>query len=163
MTSAHDRNELRLATLLRLRALTRDERRTLLAAAHRDDEELVRRLTRLGGQQQRLRDDCRHAAGPGEIDIDRLVAAHRCAVGLQARERELREQRQSLAGEIERRRQSLVEADQEVQILEKLQDRRHQAQRLDAERQEAKQLDEAALRTVTSANADSVTAGTQRI
>jgi flagellar export protein FliJ len=152
MTPAADRNDFRLATLLKLRELSRDERRALLAAAHRSDEELARQLARLAGRQRRLRDDCRHAAEPGEIDIDRLVAAHRYAVGLHAREKNLLEQRQLLAGEIECRRQSLVEADQEVQILEKLRERRRQARQAEAGRRDARQLDEAALRAATSAN-----------
>jgi flagellar export protein FliJ len=149
MTSVPKKSDVQMATLLRLREVTRDERRSLLAEAHRADEELVRQLTRLGIEQQRLRDECRRAAAPGEIDVDRLVDAHRYIVGLQARERALEEQRQSLAAEIDRRRQSLVKADQDVQVLEKLQDRRQRLYRLEDERQQAKQLDESALQAGT--------------
>jgi flagellar export protein FliJ len=149
MTSKSKKTDFQMATLLRLREVTRDERRSLLAEAHRADEELVHQLTRLGVEQQRLRDECRKAAGPGAVDVDRLVEAHRYVVGLQARESELQEQRESLAVEIDRRRQSLVHADQDVQVLEKLQDRRRRDHRLEAERQQAKQLDEAALQAAT--------------
>ena len=150
MTSVPKKNESRMATLLRLRELTRDERRALLAEAQRADEELVRHLTQIDVERQRLQDECRRAAGPGEVDVDRLVEAHRYVVGLQDRERELQEQRQSLAAEIDRRRQSLLKADQDVQVLEKLQDRRRRSDRLEEERQQAKQLDEAALQAATS-------------
>ena len=117
----------RLATLLRLRESTRDERRGQLAEAQRADEELVDQLTRLGMEQQQVQDECRKAAGPGDVDVDRLVEAHRYVVSLRTREEELRRQRQTLAAEIERRRQALVKADQDVQVLEKLRDRRLEA------------------------------------
>jgi flagellar export protein FliJ len=149
MTSVPKKSDVQMATLLRLREVTRDERRSLLAEAHQADEELVRQLTYLDMEQRHLRDECRRAAGPGAVDVDRLVEAHRYVVGLQARERGLREQRQSLAAEIDRRRQSLVKADQDVQVLEKLHDRRRQSHRLEEERQQAKQLDEAALQAGT--------------
>ena len=78
----------RLATLLRLREVTRNERRALLAEAHRADEELVRQLTQLGMEQQRSQDECRKAAAPGAVDVDRLVEAHRYVVGLHSSRRE---------------------------------------------------------------------------
>jgi flagellar export protein FliJ len=153
MTSASKKTDAQMATLLRLREVTRDERRSLLAESHRADEELVGQLARLGVEQQRLRAECREAAAPGAVDVDRLVEAHRYVAGLQACESDLREQRQSLAVEIDRRRQSLVKADQDVQVLEKLQDRRRSSQRLEDERRQAKQLDEAALQAATQRRA----------
>jgi flagellar protein FliJ len=159
MTAATKKSDFQMATLLRLREVTRDERRALLAEAQRADDELTRQLTCLGVEQQRVRDECRRAAAPGAVDVERLVEAHRYLVGLQARESELRRQRQALAAEIDRCRQSLLKADQDVRVLEKLQDRRRQSQRLEEERQQAKQLDEAALQAATSpANTRSMTA-----
>jgi flagellar export protein FliJ len=149
MTLASKRTDAQMATLLRLRELTRDERRSLLAESHRADEELTRQLTQLGAEQRRLRDECREAAGPGDVNLDRLVEAHRYAVGLQARERDLQAERQSLAVETERRRESLVKADQDVQVLERLQDRRRHSRNIEEERLQAKQLDEAAMRIAT--------------
>jgi flagellar protein FliJ len=144
------KSDVQLATVLRIREVTRDERRTLLAEAQRADEDLVSRLARLDSEQQRLQDERRRAAAPGAVDVERLVAAHRYVVGLQDRQRELQEQRRSLAVEIDRRRQSLVEADQDVRVLENLQDRRRQGYRVEEERRQAKQLDEAALQAATS-------------
>ena len=149
MTSASKKSDVQMATLLRLREATRDERRSLLAKSHRADEELIRQLNQLGTEQQRVRNESRESAQPGEVNVDRLLEADRCIVGLQILERGLRKQRESLAAEIERRRQSLVEADQDVQVLEKLQDRRRQGYRLEEERQHAKLLDEAALQAGT--------------
>jgi flagellar protein FliJ len=145
MTTAAKRNEFRLATLLRLRELTRDERRESLAEAQHEDAELARQLTQLDADQQSVRNQCREAAAPGEVSIIRLVEACRYLAGLQAREDQLQAERDALAVEIDQRRAALLAADQDVRILEKLQDRRRQSQRVEDERQQAKLLDEAAL------------------
>jgi flagellar protein FliJ len=150
MTSASKKDDFRMATLLRLREAARAERRLHLAEAHRADEELARRLTQLDTEQQRLQDECRQAAGPGEIDASRLAEAHRYIAGLHDRESELQEERESLTVEIDRRRELLVKADQDVQILEKLRDRRLRSRRLEEERQESKRLDEAAIQAIAS-------------
>jgi flagellar protein FliJ len=150
MTSAAERNVFRLATLLRLRELARDECRESLAEALRSDAELARQLAQLDAEQQSVRNQCRQAAAPGEVRIIRLVEACRYLAGLQAQEDQLQAERDALAGEIDRRRQSLLKADQDVRVLEKLQDRRRESRRQEEERQQAKLLDEAALLAVTS-------------
>ncbi len=143
----------RLATLLRLRESTRDGRRAQLAESQRADQELLDQLTRLSIEQQRVQDECRQAAGPGEVDFQRLVESHRYAATLRSREAELRQRREQLAVEIQQRRQALLEADQEVQVLEKLRDRRRERQRLEDERKQAKQIDEAGVVAFRSAKA----------
>jgi flagellar protein FliJ len=150
MSTASEKNEFRLTTLLRLREVARDERRELLAESQRADEELARQLAQLDAEQQRTHEECREAAAPGEVDIARLVDAHRYLVGLQGREDEVQAARESLSAEIDRRRQLLVKADQDVRVLEKLQDRRRCSRRQEEERQQARQLDEAALQAATS-------------
>jgi flagellar protein FliJ len=150
MTSTSDKTDFRLATLLRLRELARDERRESLAEVQRADGELIRQLTQLDVEQHGVREECREAAAPGEVNVARLVEAHHYLVGLQACEDQLQAERESLAAEIGRRRQSLVKADQDVRVLEKLEDRRRQTRRLENERQQAKQLDEAALQATAS-------------
>ena len=140
----------RLATLLRLRESNRDECRARLAEAQRTDQELLDQMTRLGMEQQRVQDECRKAAGPGSVDVDRLVEAHRYAVSLRARQEELKQRRQTLALEIQQRREALVKADQDVQVLEKLRNRRLERHRIEEERKEAKQIDEAALRAAVA-------------
>jgi flagellar export protein FliJ len=139
-----------LATLLKLRESTRDECRARLAESQRVDQELVDQLTRLGMEQQRVQVECRKAAGPGDVDIERLVESHRYAVSLRNSEEELKQQRQTLAAEIQQRRQALLQADQEVQVLEKLRDQRLERHRVEEERKEAKQIDEAALQAAVS-------------
>ncbi len=82
------------------------------------------------------------------MDVDELVEAHRYAAALRAQEEGLRQKRQTLAAEIDRRRQALLAADRDVKVLEKLRERRQAQHRLEEERQLAKQLDEAALQAV---------------
>ena len=139
-----------LATLLRLHESTRDECRAQLAESHRADQALIDRLTRLGMEQQRVQEECRKAAGPGDVDVSRLVETHRYILSLRTREEELRQQRQTLAVEIQRCRQALLKADQDVQVLEKLRDRRLERHRLEEERQQSKQIDEAALQAAVA-------------
>lgn len=140
----------RLATLLKLRETARDERRMELAEAHRADAELERRLEQLDAQRKQLQRECREAAGPGPIDLRRLIEAQRYASTLRARVDEVQRQRQTLAMEIDRRRQAAIEADREVRTLEKLRNHQAQAHRQQDDRQEAKRLDEAALQTAGS-------------
>jgi flagellar protein FliJ len=138
----------RLATLLRLRESARDECRVLLAEAQRAYRDLQNRLASLAARQARLQDECRRAAGPGEVDVVRLVEAQQYAAVLWAEEAELEQQRLALAAEIDRRRQALVEADREVRTLEKLRENQFQTHRRDEVRQEGKRLDEAAIQAV---------------
>jgi flagellar FliJ protein len=135
----------RLATLLRLREATRDERRLQLAEAYRVDEVLQQRLRAAAEELQALRQRCRQAVGPGTVDVDRIVAAQRYELALRAFQRGLEQQREAVAAEIERRRLALVEANREVRVLEKL--REKQAARFQEEenRRDIRRLDEVAL------------------
>jgi flagellar FliJ protein len=137
-----------LATLLRLREATRDKCRVELAEARRADEELRVELEQMMAERRRLEDECRRAIGPGAVDVDELVEAYRYAAALRAREERLRQERETLATEVDRRRQALLAADRDVKVLEKLRERRQAQHCLEEERQLAKQLDEAALQAV---------------
>jgi flagellar export protein FliJ len=132
----------RLEKLLRLRQGTRDQRRLRLAEAQRADEELRGQLVRLAAEQDRLQGQCRQAAAPGAVDLDRLVEADRYAAVLRGEEAELHRQRETLAAEIQTRRDTLLQADREVRTLEKLRDRQQQRYRQEEQRRESKLLDE---------------------
>jgi len=134
----------RLATLLRLREAARGERRVELAEAYRVDDVLQQRLDRLGAELSWLRDQCRRAAGPGTVDVDQLVEAQRYELAIKAQQAHLGEQRQQVTAEIERRRQTLVGANRDVRVLEKLSQRQARRHRRMEDRQEIKQLDEVA-------------------
>jgi flagellar protein FliJ len=134
----------RLATLLRMREATRDQRRGALAEAYRVDELLRRQLDATGNELEQLKGHCRRAVGPGEVDVDRLVEAQRYELTLRRQQAHVLGQREVVAGEIERRRQALIEADREVRVLEKLREKQADAHRCAEEYREARRLDEVA-------------------
>lgn len=142
----------RLATLLRLREATRDQRRTELAEAYRVDDVLQQRIEHADQELLALRTQCRRAAAPGAVDIDQLVAAQRYELVLRAQQKQLGSQREQVAAEIERRRQMLVEANRDVRVLEKLRDKQAKRYRREEERREIKRLDEVAGRTTIREN-----------
>ncbi len=134
----------RLATLLRIREATRDQRRVELAEAYRVDDLLKQQLDRVGEELNWLHEQRRGAAGPGPVEVDRLVEAHRFELALKARATHLGQQREQVSVEVQRRRQILVEASREVRVLEKLRQRQTQDHRREENRQETKRLDEVA-------------------
>jgi flagellar FliJ protein len=134
----------RLATLLRLREVTRDERRAELAEAYRVDDVLREHLGRVGEELSGLQAQSRQAAGPGTVDVDRLVEAQRYEVTLRAQQHRLNGQREATAREIQRRRQALVAADRDVRLLEKLRQKQARRHRQEEHRREIKELDEVA-------------------
>lgn len=136
----------RLATLLRLRNATRDQRRAQLAEAYRADDVVRQEQQRLGQELACLKRRQRTASAPGEIDVDQLLAEQRYGLLLHGQQQHLDRQRQLLAAEIERRRALLVEADREVRVLEKLEQRQRQRHLEEANRLDVRQLDEVAHR-----------------
>ena len=134
----------RLATLLRLREHVRDQRRAELAEAFRAEELLDEQQQTVGRELGWLREQCRSAAGPGALNVDRLVEAQRYEVALRGRQSRLVAQRQTLSAEVDRRREALLAADRDVRLLEKLRERQAQRQRDQENRCETNQLDEVA-------------------
>ncbi len=135
----------RLAALLRLRESRRDACRAALAESQRCDDVLQKQFDGLGRELDALRIFCRLKASPGVVDIDRLVDAQRYELVTRAQQQEVARQRQTLAAEIEHRRQALVEADREVRVLEKLRQRQAEQHHREEERRESKRLDEVAM------------------
>ena len=135
------RHPFRLTTLKRLREAERDQRRAELADALAADALLLERIERLGREADAWRQQTRHAAA-GTVDVDQWAQANRYRWLMRAQQQQLQEQRKKLEGEIERRRQALVEADRELKVVEKLEQRHDEAERLAALRSEQKILDE---------------------
>ena len=135
----------RLETLLRLRVNERDQRRADLAKALRAEQMLHAELAKLREQQAAAAERGRVLKSPGAANIDALLETHRFEVVLAAQQRQLASQLTQVQAECERRRQALVEFDRQVRVLEKLRERQAAAYRLEAERREAKQLNELAL------------------
>ena len=138
----------RLATLLRLREATRDERRLQLAEAYQVDDVLRERLDGVSQQLTGLRDRCRECCRPGKVDVDQLVDAQRFELALKAQSSQIHQQREAVAVEIGRRREVLVEANRDVRVLEKLREKQAARHRREEDRRETKVLDEVAGRRV---------------
>jgi flagellar FliJ protein len=134
----------RLTTLLRLRKAERDERRLELSEALRAADILQGQWELVRAEWEWLKGHCRKAAGPGVVDVDRLLEAQRYELTLRSRQQRLTEQRARLDEEIERRRTALTAADREVKMLEKLRDHQAARHRGEEERRAIKQLDEVA-------------------
>lgn len=138
------RFQFRLESLLRLRRHERDLRRQELGQVVQAVSTLERQ--KLGIERRRHAELMllRETTGPGSLDVDRILDARRFVGLLQARSRMAESQREALEQEIEQRRAATVEADRAVRALEKLRQRRWLRHRQDAQREENRQLDEAA-------------------
>jgi flagellar protein FliJ len=132
----------RMATLLRLREANRDERRVQLAEAQQAEELVANRLSRIDADLNGLTKRCQHDLRPGQIDVDRLMEAQRYELLLRAERQAAGEQRKIVSNEVERRRETLVAADREVRVLEKLRELQLERHQEDQQREETKILDE---------------------
>lgn len=144
----------RLATYLRLREALRDERRSHLAQAYRAEEMILREERRLEAESATVAAKVRDAARPGEINVDRLLDAQRYQTILKAQQQHLAGQREVLAAEIQRRHQALVEANRDVQVLEKLRGRQRDEHRYQENRREIAHLDEIGQRRTVKEDAE---------
>ena len=136
------RFQFRLQTLLRLREAARDERREQLAEVMRIDDALRKQLTELEGFQTEARALLR--LGVGRVDVDRLLEAQRYEAVVALEILHVERQRVTVAEEMNKRREALVEADREFKVLEKLREKRLQEHGAEVLAQEMKVLDEAA-------------------
>lgn len=134
----------RLATLLRLRLAERDERRCELERALSTAENLRRQRQALDGEQQDNLALLRRLVGPGNGRVEALIEAHRYEAVLRARSARLSEQEAESERQIERRRSTLVEADRQVRVLQRLEQRQAAEHRIRADKLEATRLDEVA-------------------
>jgi flagellar export protein FliJ len=137
----------RLATLLRLREATRDEKRAQLAEAHRAAHILEERIGEIDRELSASREQAQAVAQPGSVNVDHLIQTHRYERVLHAQRATIDGQLKLITAEIEKRRHALVEADRQVQVLEKLR-ARQQAEFAQAEGvREQKLMDEIAARS----------------
>jgi flagellar protein FliJ len=134
----------RLETVQRVREARRDEQRLSLADAFRAEQILAQSRAELVAEGESLRELQRAAAAGKYLNVNQLLEAQRYELLLKARSQELTKQAILLAAESERRRQLLVEADREVRVLEKLDDRHRTEFNKEQQRLETKQLDDLA-------------------
>jgi len=140
------RFQFRFARLLKLRDAERLQRRLELAQALQADQLLEAQLAALAMEAAQTRGRCQAAACPGHVNVDRLLDFHRYSALLKARAQALRERQVRLRDEIERRRQTLTEADRQVRVLEKLCEHQYQEHCAQESRQDMKDMDEVAQR-----------------
>src|SRR5258705_9109241 len=134
----------RLNTLQKVREAHRDQQRVSLADAFRAEQVLEENRAELIAEERELRELQRSATEGQYLDVNRLLEAQRYELLLKAQGEELAKQAVLLAAEMERRRQTLVEADREVRALELLDERHRRAHDLEAQRKETKRLDDVA-------------------
>ena len=134
----------RFATLLRLREAVRDEQRQELAKALEAEKILRRQILQVDEDLASLHQRARAMASPGEVDVRQVVGGPEIRVGARGSEEATGGARGAVCAEIERRRQALVEANREVQILERLRQRQNERRREEENRREIRTLDEVA-------------------
>jgi flagellar FliJ protein len=134
----------RLETLQKIREAHRDQQRASLAEAFRAEQVLAENRAQLVAEERELRELQRSATDAKYLDVNRLLEAQRYELLLKAQSQELAKQAILLAAETERRRQTLVEADREVRVLELLDERHRSAYIRDEQRAETKRLDDVA-------------------
>jgi len=139
----------RLATLLRLREATRDERRGQLAEALRIADGLAAQAADIDRELA----DCRRreATQAGPLNLDQLLDAHRYELVLLSQRRHLELQQATVGEEVDRRREALVAANRDVRALEKLREAQQERQRVAEALQVQKQFDEVAGRGMAGA------------
>ena len=138
--------QFRLATLLKLREQARDERRRELAQAFAAERVLRGRVAELQAEIESTRQRTRQASGQGSVNVEGLLTARRYESIVKAQVSTVNAQIGQVLEEIERRRLTLLEADRDVKVLEKLRVRQAEQFAELAQQRESKQIDEAALR-----------------
>jgi flagellar export protein FliJ len=134
----------KLTTLLRIREAERDECRSRLADAQQAEDIVNARIADLDADLGRLRDEAGRRSRPGPMNVDALMELQRYELLLKAERQATVQQRELVAAEVERRRETLVAADREVRVLERLRETQQQRHRQAEERQQRKALDEIA-------------------
>ena len=81
------------------------------------------------------------------MNVETLLGVNRYELVLESQGRVLRERGQQLEAEIQKRRQSLINADRDVRVLEKLRERQQIDHANKERRLEIKQTDDAVQRT----------------
>jgi flagellar FliJ protein len=134
----------KLETLQKVREAKRAERRVSLAEAFRAEQVLTEKRAELAAEEVELRGLQKSATEGKYLDVNRLLEAQRYELLLKSRAQELAKQATLLAAETERRRLALVDADREVRVLEKLDERHRREHHRQQQLQETKLLDEIA-------------------
>ena len=140
------RFQFKLEKLRRLRETARDERRASLAEAFRAQQILEDRQTALGREIFESQIAQRALMEAGELDVTGAIEQQRFRLSAESRQANLAEQSAALDAEVEKRRLALIEAEREVRLLDKLEERQKEEHALRQSRMDVKELDEVASR-----------------
>ena len=138
----------RLQSVLKLREAERDRRREALSKAYRAEQVLNGQIQGLRGHIKHLRQMVRKDGLVGEVHVDRLLGAQRYELLLKAQIEQLEERKTVIAEEIRRRRESLIQADRDVRMIEKLRERKLQEYQQQQLKREQHLLDEIGQRRI---------------
>ena len=136
--------QFRLETLRKIRIARRDEVRGKLADAFQAARLLEQRRQANADEIAAMQQVQREAAAREQSNINSLMESQRYQAVLRAEQQTLAEQTEQLEAEIEKRRLVVVEADREVRVLEKLEERQKRQFQQRELRAENKVLDEIA-------------------
>ncbi len=137
----------RLATLRKLRESHRDELRGKLAEAYQAVQKLEEQQLVIVDELLALQDVQRRATEGTTTSVNSLLEAQRYQAVLRAQQSTLRDHSKVLSTEVERRRQNVIEADQQVRVLDKLNERQRLDHQQTLSRAEVRELDEIASRS----------------
>ncbi len=137
----------RLATLRKLRESHRDELRGKLAEAYQAVQKLEEQQLAIADEILALQDVQRRATKGATTSVNSLLEAQRYQAVLRAQQSTLRDHSKVLSTEVERRRQNVIEADQQVRVLDKLNERQRLDHQQTLSRAEVRELDEIASRS----------------
>ena len=145
----------RLESALKIRQEKRDVRREELARAYEAEKILDHERQKLRQQRLKLKLHVQQRLQPGVVNVQVLLTAQQYNLLLQSEQQSLDSRAQQLQEEIERRRTALREADSEVQMLEKLEQRQKLQPRRRQSKREVQTLDDTAISRQNNLTMDS--------
>ena len=139
-------------TARRVSVWRRDEQRLRLADAFRAEQIVQQQRQQLYGELSNLQNRQREEMSQQELNVNYLLAAQRYELVLKGQQQTLEKQSAMLADEVERSRQSVIDAEQGVQVMEKLDGRMRDEHRAKEQRAETRLLDGTAQQRKVSLN-----------
>ncbi len=136
--------QFRLETLRKIRMAHRDEVRAKLADAFQAAQLLEQRRQAIAEEIAATQVFQREAATRKQSDVNSLMESQRYQAVLRSEQQTIQQQGEQLEVEIEKRRLVVVEADREVRVLDKLEERQLSQHKQQQTRTENKVLDEIA-------------------
>jgi flagellar export protein FliJ len=134
--------QFRMATVLKLREATRDQKLAHLAEALAAEDKLRSRRMEINAELARLNGLQQGRTATGQINIDVLLSSSRYDAMLRAELATIAGHETTLAAEIQRRQHAVLAADRDVKMLEKLREKQREAYRAQESLVESKELDE---------------------